>query len=156
MVAFSSVLSLSALLSFAVSVVSADLFRAWFSSCLLFVFAAELFCCEFSLGRVKSGSLVPVFGSCLEHPVMKNAVVANNNSAKLTWLDNFYDETGFVILRATRPDMQFKQIQSLAANTNTYTDNAVIDGVKNFYKVYAYNNSYGQSGVTNSDSVLFA
>jgi len=92
----------------------------------------------------------------LKAPSSLKVVMASNSYAKLTWLDNSTDETGFIILRASKPDMQFRQFHSLPANTISYNDDAVSDGTKYFYKVYGFNNSYGQSGVTNSDSVLFA
>jgi hypothetical protein len=90
----------------------------------------------------------------LQVPSPFHVAIENKNSAKLIWKDNTSNEAGFIILRAVKPDMQFNPLITLPANTTSYIDNAVTDGSKYFYKVYAFNNSFGLSADTNPDSVL--
>ncbi|MFZ9660343.1 MAG: LamG-like jellyroll fold domain-containing protein [Chitinophagaceae bacterium] len=59
------------------------------------------------------------------------------SAIKLTWKDNSKNETGFVIERKTQ-NSSYTQIASLAANTITYNDLSLTEGILYSYRVKAY------------------
>ncbi|MEW6653442.1 MAG: endonuclease, partial [Bacteroidota bacterium] len=80
----------------------------------------------------------------------------DGSGAKLNWIDNSNDEAGFIVVRASKPLLQFNAIDTTLANVNSYIDKNIFDGRKFHYKVYAYSKPNGVSGQTNSDSVYTA
>ncbi|KAF0152441.1 MAG: extracellular ribonuclease [Ignavibacteria bacterium] len=107
----------------------------------------------------KQGVSVPTTAPAPIKPLVSptNLIASlDGTNANLSWIDNSGDEAGFIVLKAYKPKMQFKAIDTTLANTNSYSDKNVFDGRRFHYKVYAYNKSYGVSGETNTDSVYTA
>jgi hypothetical protein len=75
--------------------------------------------------------------------------------ATLTWTDNSFDETGFIIQRNDN-GAGFVQIATVGAGVVTYVDATVVTGEQYSYRVCAYN-SAGNSAFTNivSDAPTF-
>lgn len=90
----------------------------------------------------------------LQHPTSLKTTSNTNSTAGLTWIDNSNNESGFIIFRATKPDMIFVPIDTLQSNSTFYLDNTVFDGKKYFYQVAALRITSGQSEPTNTDSVF--
>lgn len=87
-------------------------------------------------------------------PTNLRTVSISTNEVTLQWDLHSSNETGYKILRANKPSMNYELIDSTINVTNTYTDKKVDDGKKYFYCVYAYNNNYGKSAQTSVDLVL--
>lgn len=62
--------------------------------------------------------------------------VGEGNGARLTWIDNAGDEASFIVERSL-PGEPFAETATLAANTTTYFDGSVRDGVVASYRVKA-------------------
>ncbi|MGH7893977.1 MAG: hypothetical protein ACREQL_04865 [Candidatus Binatia bacterium] len=58
----------------------------------------------------------------------------------LTWTDNADDETGYAVERRAEADETFTEIASLGANSVSYTDVGLPDGMAFCYRVRAFNN----------------
>ena len=79
----------------------------------------------------------------------------------LTWSDNANDETGFAVERRAEADEAFTEIAALGANSVSYTDAGLPDGIVFCYRVRAFNNvgfsAYSNVGCAASRSAeLFA
>ncbi len=68
----------------------------------------------------------------------------------LDWTDNSSDEDGFGIQRST-DGTNFTSIDSVGANTNTFTDMGLTAGTVYYYRVFAFN-ATGNSGYSNTIS----
>ncbi|MFM2226434.1 MAG: hypothetical protein RJA07_2636 [Bacteroidota bacterium] len=75
----------------------------------------------------------------------------NNNSIKLTWKDISNTEDKYYIYRSLTASSGFAKIDSVAANTTQYIDNAVSSGTNYWYAVSAHNNM-GEGYQSNIDS----
>lgn len=86
-------------------------------------------------------------------PTHLTASVASNNQIDLHWTDNSSDETGYKIQRKTSGN-NFVDIDSTAANINTYSDVNVIVNTMYTYRVCAYNSAGNSNQFTNEDSAI--
>ncbi|MEJ1237130.1 kelch repeat-containing protein [Chryseolinea sp. T2] len=84
-----------------------------------------------------------------------NAMVTSysENSIRLHWLDNAYDETGFIVERSTN-GTTFTTITTLPANSLTYTDNGLSNGQTYYYRVRAAKSTDGPSAASNVASQI--
>lgn len=95
--------------------------------------------------KFKEGSPVPLAPTELTvskpKPILKREEIQAVESYILTWKDNSYNETEFVVYRklSTESDKQFKSIMKLPANTTTYTDNTANSELVYDYYVVALN-----------------
>ncbi len=70
------------------------------------------------------------------------ATTLSESSIKLDWTDSFTDETGFIIERCEGLNCEnFSQINSVSANTTSFTDNTVLWGRTYIYRIRAYKNA---------------
>lgn len=76
-----------------------------------------------------------------------SAVPLAKRKIQLTWTDNSANESGFKIERST-DSVTWSQIATVGANTTSYTNNGLKNGVTYYYRVRAYNAS-GDSGYSN-------
>jgi hypothetical protein len=60
-----------------------------------------------------------------------------NGKVALSWMDNSSVETGYVVERSVSTNTAYTQIGSLAANTTSYNDLTVQNGVTYYYRVRA-------------------
>ena len=67
---------------------------------------------------------------------------------QLAWTDHAYNETGFTIERSTTPDTGFATLATLGANATGYTDAALPEGARFYYRVRAAN-TLGASAYSN-------
>lgn len=67
------------------------------------------------------------------------AQVLGRSSIKLNWTDNSNDETSFRVMRASEAAGPFTEVQSLAPNVTTFTNNSLTPGTRYFYKIVAVN-----------------
>ncbi|MDB4303911.1 fibronectin type III domain-containing protein, partial [Desulfosarcina sp.] len=72
-------------------------------------------------------------------PSALNALVISEEEVVLTWNDNNSDETGFTLERKLASETNFTEIQTLPANTTTFTDN--VNGEYD-YRIKTYNTSF--------------
>ena len=75
------------------------------------------------------------------------ASVSSSTAIKLNWKDNSDRETGYKVERST-DDKTFTQINTVSANTTSYTSGSLTSGKKYYYRVRAYS-SGGNSKYTN-------
>ncbi len=71
----------------------------------------------------------------------------------LSWNDNSFNETAFVIERSAGSAGSWSVIDTLSGNSTSYSDTGLSDGTKYFYRVNCFN-SYGVSAYTNELSVI--
>ena len=70
------------------------------------------------------------------------ATALSESSIKIDWTDAFSDETGFIIERCEGASCEnFSQINSVSANTTSFTDNTVLWGKTYRYRIKAYKNA---------------
>ncbi|HEX2973678.1 MAG TPA: fibronectin type III domain-containing protein, partial [Tepidisphaeraceae bacterium] len=74
---------------------------------------------------------------------------ADGKSIVVNWLDNASNETGLVLQRSTNPNFSGAITIELPADTYTYTDTAVTEGVTYYYRLQAVN-AKGTSDWSNS------
>jgi Predicted peptidase len=79
------------------------------------------------------------------------AVGASENSIQLSWTDNSNDESGFEIYRAASENGNYILLDSVGANTNSYTNTGLVANAVFYYKVRAFNLG-GNSPFSNADS----
>jgi len=84
----------------------------------------------------------------LNAPTSLVASIATATSAKLTWVDNSTNETGFSIERKTGITGAYAQIATVGANVVTYTNTGLTGYTDYYYRVRAYNAS-GNSTYSN-------
>lgn len=75
--------------------------------------------------------------SSLATPANVAAAFVNATDVKVTWADTSTGESGFKIFRST-DGMNFKGIQTVGANSTSYTDRGLTAGQKYYYRVGAY------------------
>ncbi len=69
--------------------------------------------------------------------LVSNLIMASEIS--LTWSDNSDNESGFIIERSVGDSLTFVPIDSVAGDTNTYTDEDILESTVYFYRIKAYN-----------------
>jgi titin len=84
----------------------------------------------------------------LNAPTSLAASIATATSARLTWVDNATNETGFSIERKTGITGTYAQIATVGANVVTYTNTGLTGYTDYYYRVRAYNAS-GNSTYSN-------
>ncbi|MGM0474624.1 MAG: fibronectin type III domain-containing protein [Bacteroidota bacterium] len=84
----------------------------------------------------------------LAAPTELSAIFSEENAIQLHWKDNSESETGYKIERSLSPGSDYVEIQITAANTTTYMDYEVDDGISYFYRVCAVSNM-GDSDYSN-------
>ena len=72
-------------------------------------------------------------------PTSLNAEAINTGRIDLSWQDNAVNETGYSVERAMNSASLWLPINTLAANTSSYSDAGLNDGTKYFYRVFASN-----------------
>jgi hypothetical protein len=75
------------------------------------------------------------------------------NSMNLTWTDNSFNETGFVVYRSI-DNVNFVYDGITASNTTSYSVSNLISGTTYFYKVYAINEGRLSNPILGSASTL--
>ncbi len=100
------------------------------------------------IAAVMAGS-VP---STVNAPSSLNAALSSS-LVNLTWTDNATNEDGFSLERSLSSTTGFSVIQSLPANSTSFTDNTVSEGTRYYYRVRAYN-SQTQSAYSNTATIL--
>ncbi|WP_177191850.1 fibronectin type III domain-containing protein [Parafilimonas terrae] len=69
-------------------------------------------------------------------------VTANKRtSVSLSWIDKSFDETGFEVWRADSSNGTYKLINTVSANTSTYTDQNLVQNKTYYYVVRAVKNT---------------
>jgi|GEM_PF-3795628 len=87
-------------------------------------------------------------------PVDPDSLIAtgiSQHAADVTWADNAQYETGFYIYRSNNQNGPYTLIDSVSANTTTYTNTGLNAGTVYWYQAAAYNHA-GISEYTNADS----
>lgn len=86
---------------------------------------------------------------CLDAPSQLTPTMVTHQSITMEWQDNSVNESGFILYRSTNGDT-WTEIQRLAANTVTATDNNVAQETEYWYAVMAFINiTNGISGFSN-------
>lgn len=80
----------------------------------------------------------------------------SETSVKVSWSDLSSNEEGFELSRSINGESSYVVIQKLAANGTEFTDNDILDGLKYYYKVNAYNGQSGLSAFSNVENVQIA
>lgn len=103
--------------------------------------------------EIKNGSITVSSGTIPSAP--SNLITTANGPSiiNLNWVDNSNNEIGFKIERSLDTLSGYSLIQTLAANSTSYSDTGLVDGTKYFYRVYSYNSS-GNSGYSNIASSI--
>jgi hypothetical protein len=73
-----------------------------------------------------------------EAPTGLTATVFSTSRIDLTWTDNATDETGYKVYRST-DNVSFSVIDTIAADSEAYSDTTITAGTTYYYKVAAYN-----------------
>ena len=81
------------------------------------------------------------------------ATATSNSTVKVDWADNSNNELGFIIDRSNNDNNNYFTLDTVAVNTETYTDMNLASGTIYYYKVAAYN-AVGNSVYSNEDSAL--
>ncbi|MBC7348495.1 MAG: SBBP repeat-containing protein [Candidatus Aminicenantes bacterium] len=76
------------------------------------------------------------------------AVVLSASSLRLNWVDNAYNEDGFLIERKTGAGGSWSQVGTAGEDATTFTDSGLSELTTYYYRVRAYN-SAGQSDYSN-------
>lgn len=89
-------------------------------------------------GYISTGGTIPA------KPTNLVATPASTSVINLTWTDNSNNETGFEIWRSNKPFSDFVTIAVAGANTNSYTDTALKQNTKYYYRLRAIG-QFGES-----------
>ncbi len=81
-------------------------------------------------------------------PTNLSATAQSSTQINLSWTDNADNETGFKIERKTGSNGTWNDMDSVGANTTTYSDNNLTANTEYCYRVRTYN-SVGNSNYTN-------
>lgn len=92
-----------------------------------------------------------------QQPDDLQATVVDGDQIDLTWEDTFVDEDGFNIYRAQTSGgdttADYSQIDSVSANTTSYSDTGLEDGEEYYYRVTATDSDgFGESNTSNEES----
>ncbi len=97
---------------------------------------------------IASGS----FGASLPHDIpdvpSQLTVTDASGQAQLNWTDNSSSEDNYRIERSVGDDAHYQLLATVSANTTQYTDAGVVNDVRYFYRVSAYNTD-GHSAYSN-------
>lgn len=88
-------------------------------------------------------------------PTGLSATAGSQSSITLAWTDNSSDESGFKIERSPDGLKDWTQVDSVAANVTTYTDNSLACGTGFYYRVRSYG-AQGDSGPSNTAAAVTA
>ena len=77
-----------------------------------------------------------------------SATATSEINIDLSWSDNSTDESNFVVQRSATSGTGFATIDTLAANTTSYSNSGLTGSTTYYYRVYA-TNSVGDSGFSN-------
>ena len=102
----------------------------------------------FSIGALSPAATAPTA------PTLLTADTFSSSRIDLAWTDNASDETGFKIERGT-DGVNFAQIDTAAADAESYSDSACDPNTLYYYRVRAYNGA-GDSAYTNIASAKTA
>ncbi|MDH5203941.1 MAG: hypothetical protein OEW69_11900, partial [Nitrospirota bacterium] len=86
-------------------------------------------------------------------PTNLTATTVSRNQINLSWTDNSYNESGFVIKRKYGVGGTYYQIATVGANVPTFSDTNVNESGTYYYAVWAYN-SAGDSAYSNEASAI--
>ena len=84
-------------------------------------------------------------------PTGLGATATSSSSIDLSWTDNSSNESNFVVQRSTTSGSGFTTIDTLSANTTSYSNGGLSASTTYYYRVYA-TNSGGDSGFSNEAS----
>lgn len=88
-------------------------------------------------------------------PSNLTAVANGCNTILLNWVDNSTTETSFKIKRSTTQNGSYTTIATVAANSTSFTNTALVNGTKYYYRVMAVN-SAGNSTLSNKANATAA
>lgn len=91
---------------------------------------------------------------CGSAPDGPSDLIVSSGSAILTWQDNSDDEMGFKIQRSVDNGTTYSLLDTVGANTSSYTDEDVSGGNTYYYRIYAFNR-FGTSSFSNTSSITF-
>lgn len=91
----------------------------------------------YPIAAVRGGKLYGAGVAAPAVPTSLVAVPASTSQINLTWTDNATTETGYKIYRST-DGVSYSLIDTIAANSNSYSDTTITAGVNYYYKVAAY------------------
>ena len=78
-------------------------------------------------------------GTALAAPADLSATLAADTGVRLDWQDNSANETGFELERAPTVNGPFTRLTTVAADSTTYLDGAVLSNTPYFYRLRAVN-----------------
>lgn len=99
-------------------------------------------------GKILTGGRINANNSILNAPSPPSNLFTTAISIiqiDLSWTDNSYGETGFKIERKTGTAGTYSQIAIVTADTESYSDIALIESTAYYYRVRAYNSSSNSS-----------
>lgn len=83
-------------------------------------------------------------------PSITNVQSLNTTTVKIDWVDNTTEETGFGIERCEGVNCEnFEFLTNVPANTTTYNDTSVCNGLTYRYRIYAYKTGYWTTDYSN-------
>ena len=91
-------------------------------------------------GKVSTGGRVNAANALVPSaPSSLSATAVSASQIDLTWVDNSPNETGFKIERKTGSGGTYSQIDTVAANTTSYSDSGLSASTTYYYRIRAYN-----------------
>lgn len=76
------------------------------------------------------------------------ASVVSSSQINLSWMDNSYNESGFILERKTGSNGDWNDADSIDANVTTYQDKELLPNTEYYYRISSYN-SNGESSYSN-------
>jgi alpha-tubulin suppressor-like RCC1 family protein len=97
---------------------------------------------QLGLGDTINRNIPCQFGSPIP-PASLIAIVISSSQINLSWADNSFSETGFILERSN-DGVNYSQLSTLNSNMTLYSDTGLTPGVTYYYRVRTYN-TFGYS-----------
>ncbi len=105
---------------------------------------AQLTFCQFSRQQIleyvaSNNTCLKTQGITLQPPTDLSAPAASDSRIELVWRDNSTNETGFIVQRRREGSGAWGQIETIRADSETYSDDGLFSEATYIYRVQAFN-----------------